>query len=305
MTNKSLVVLLGHENTSKGLSAVASSRCDAAITLLRQTPSSVILPTGAFGKFNKGGDRPHASYLADELRRKGVSDAQILPGTDSTNTFEDCLCARKVILDGGFSEVHVVTSDYHAPRVKVILGNVFRDIKAVVHETPTPSKCEAKERRKERRSRKQLVPDWITPPLYQVGAKFPEQIYEAAANDQRHYDTISIAAVTAIVVVSAFPFFSDVVAFLGQWKAVVFAVAALANLALFTIYERAALTARTARRTLRAIEIGFGTRGFSANYDPERLFARYSPTIRIAVSVLTLVMFVSLVATAVCIWLAP
>jgi hypothetical protein len=303
MTNKSLILLFGHENTSTGLSAVASSRCDTAIELLLRTPNSVILPTGTFGKFNKGGERPHASYLADYLLGKGVLDAQILPGTDSTNTFEDCLCARKVILDGGFSDVHVVTSDYHAPRVKVILGNVFRDIKFVAHEAPTPSECEAEERCKERKSRKQLAPNWITPPLYKVDAKFPEKIYDAAANDQRHYDTISLAVVTAIVVVSAFPFFSDSETFSGKWEAAVFFAAAFVIFALFTIYERAALTARTARRMLRVIEIGFGEYGFSANYDSKRLFPRYFPTIRIAVSVLTLVMFVSLVANAVCIWL--
>lgn len=305
MTNKSLILLFGHENTSAGLSAVASVRCDCAIDLLRildqKTPGSVILPTGTFGKFNKGGGRPHASYIADYLRKKEVSDTRILPGTDSTNTFEDCLCARKVILDGGFDDVHVVTSDYHAPRVRVILGNVFRDIKFVIHEATTPPECEAKERCKERRSVKQLVSDWITPPLYQVGAKFPEQIYEAAANDQHHYDTISLAVVTAIVIISAFPFFSDVVVFSGKWRATVFVVDALIILALFTIYERAARTARTARRTLRAIEIGFGAYGFSANYDPARLFARCFPTIKFAVSLLTLGMLVSLVATALCI----
>ena len=292
-----LILLLGHENTSTKLSIIASSRCDKAIALLNHTPNSVILPTGTFGKFNEG-VKPHASYLTDYLKAKGVAAERILPGTDSTNTFEDCLCARKVARDTGVLEVLVVTSDYHAGRVKLILQNVLRDIAVSVHEAATPDKCKPEEERKERESLKRLKADWITPPLYEAG-KFPNAVYEAAANDQRHYDGISLATVTAIVVVSAVPVFS-VVSFLdGCWNAVPFFSVALVDLALWAIYERASCTARTARRTVRAIEIGFGVRGFSANYEPERLFLRWFPTIKSSVRFLIALMLVALVSAGV------
>ena len=295
MTKSALILLLGHENTSEGLSEVAKSRCDAAIKLLHET-NGVILPTGAFGRFNKT-DKPHAHYLTDYLKSEGVDDNLILPGTDSTNTFEDCLCARKVVLDRGVGAVHVVTSDYHADRVRLILQNVLRDIAVSVHTANTPSECTPKEERKEQKSLSRLKKDWLAPPLYETHVAFPNAVYEAADNAHRHYDSISLAAVTAVVVVTAFPFFSEVNVLDGWGTAVAFWFVALVDLALFAIYERAADTARTARRTLRAIELGFGARGFSANYAPKLVFPGWLPSMRYSVrSLIVLMISASIIA---------
>jgi uncharacterized SAM-binding protein YcdF (DUF218 family) len=49
-----LIVLFGNENDEDGnLSAIALERCTRAAQLAKQYPEGFILPTGAFGDFNR------------------------------------------------------------------------------------------------------------------------------------------------------------------------------------------------------------------------------------------------------------
>lgn len=273
MSSSALLVLFGHENTRQGqLSEIARLRCDRAIAFISGMPNAKILPTGGFGEHFNRTARMHAQYLTDYLLSKGTSSAQILPGTDSGNTFEDCLCARKVALDNGFREIIAVTSDYHAPRVRLLMECIFEGLKFSVHECQTPPDLFSKQTRKEATRLKTLRRELITPVLYQLHQEFPASLYEAAGNEHRHYDTVSLAIVGAILAVSGAPFFGQNGPH-GSWaKAGLFWVPGLLDVFLLLAYARAADTAGVARRTMRAIEVGFGRRGFSANYDPARLF---------------------------------
>lgn len=134
----SLILLFGNVNSLQGqLSEIAISRCNVAIDVLAQNPNATILPTGSFGSHFNMTDRAHSSYLRDYLVTHGVEDNQILFGTDSSNTYEDCLCAKKVALDNSYHSLIAVTSEYHSPRVRYILDRIFHDMIFSIEEAKT------------------------------------------------------------------------------------------------------------------------------------------------------------------------
>jgi len=273
---KPLILLFGHENSPDGqLSDIAISRCKIALELLRAHPDGLVMPTGAFGTNFNVTDRAHSSYLTDYLLANNIAEDRILPGTNSSNTLEDILSARKVIADSEFSRVIAVTSEYHAPRVRFILDRIFRSIRFSIEEAPTPVALIDRERQKEARSFKRLRQDWVSPPIYEKGAAFPDAVYEASSHDQKHYDTISLAAVTGAVIVTGFLFQSAMTITWPSLKSAGYLSAIIMlNIFFWVIYERCAITARAARRSMRFTEIAFDSRGFSSNYDPRVLFRR-------------------------------
>jgi DUF218 domain len=96
-----VAILLGETNNDQGsLSDVAKARCQVAISLLNGDLDLKVLPTGSFGPFNPS-DKAHGQLLTDHLLNNEVSPTRILPYTNSTNTLEDALCARKTIKDWG------------------------------------------------------------------------------------------------------------------------------------------------------------------------------------------------------------
>lgn len=302
MTTKSLIILFGHVNGPDKkrkldyaqLSRVAMLRCDLAVNLLSDNPDIVVLPTGAFGNHFNITEQPHWRCIRAYLINKGIDENRILHGTESSNTFQDCLCARKVILDNNYSKIVAITSDYHVARVQYILDRIFDGINYTVVGAETPSDILAIEDRDEKKSFEWLKRNWITPPLYEKGASLPEAIYEATANDQKHYDTVSLATVTGAIVLSGVLIQFATTANEFLLKTIVLWAGAFFIILLFFIYERAAASARTARRTLQSIEIGFEQRGFSANYVPEQLFT-WLPSIQTTVRYL----FVCMIATLV------
>lgn len=289
---KPLILLFGHENSPAGqLSDIAISRCDTVLELSKENQNAVILSTGAFGSHFNVTDFAHSTYLNAYLVKNGVEADRILQGTNSSNTLEDILCARKVIVDGQYGPILIVTSEYHVPRVSYILRQVFRSINFRLAEAKSPIHLLEIEQRKERLSFAWLKRNWVSPPIYELGSAFPNTVYEAANSDQKHYDTVSLAAVTGAVFVTGLVLQSgtEVGAFSNGITMHVFAL--LIILVLSVIYERCAASSRTARRSMRLTEIAFDVRGFSSSYDPNLLF-RSLPSIQTAVRYL----FVTLLA---------
>lgn len=273
MPYQRLILLFGHHNDEQGkLSDIARARCDTAIQLLKDSPRNVcVLPTGAFGKHFNTTDQPHSFYLSRYLIDSGVSPELILPGTESSNTFEDCARARHIVIDRHVNEVVAVTSDYHVPRVRFILEKVFQGIRFSIQPSPTPADFKIAEEMEEKKRFKKLKNDW--PPKYIPAADncLNKMVYEEAIGEHRHYDTVSLAVVSAMLVVGASPFaganFSDLIPKVGLARASVFLVAAVIDFFLLHIYWRAAHNASVARHIMRNIEIALDCRGFSASYD--------------------------------------
>ena len=270
---KPLILLFGHENSPEGqLSDIAISRCAIALALLKTHPESVVMPTGAFGKNFNVTDRAHSAYLTDYLLANGITADRILRGTNRSNTLENILSARKVIADSEFSRVIAVTSEYHAPRVRVILDRIFRSIRFSIEEAQTPVALIDGERRKEAKSFRRLRWEWVSPPIYEKGAAFPEAVYEASSRDQKHYDPGSLLSVSGLVIVSDALFRSAMIITWPSLQSAVYLFSVTLNIVFFVIYERCAATARTARRSMRLTEIAFDSLGFSSSYEPRLLF---------------------------------
>lgn len=301
--SRPLILLLGHENSENGeLSAIAISRCATAYRLTQEHPTAAVLCTGSYGAHFNTTDRPHHLYLANHLASIGVEQERILHGTNSSNTLEDSLCARKEIVDGEYSPVYVVTSDYHHARVDFILSQVFRKIDFTICDATTPTQEIALEEHKESRSFAWLRKNWVSPPIYQSESVFPDSVYSASSDDQKHYDTVSLTAVTSAVIVSGLllqPTIETAAAFANISKLL---LGFIVDLVLLIIYERCAAAARVARRSMRLMEIAFDHRGFSSNYDPHLLF-RSLPSIQTAVRYLFGVLLLIHVALTMLFWL--
>ncbi|WP_420627425.1 YdcF family protein [Candidatus Leptofilum sp.] len=122
-----IVVLLGNENDREGnLSPVAISRADTAVRFLNENDAWVVLPTGAFGAHFNTTEISHGQYLTAYLLANGISANQILPHTNSSNTVEDAICAKKVANEVKASQIIVISSEFHMRRVKYIFSRVFQ-----------------------------------------------------------------------------------------------------------------------------------------------------------------------------------
>jgi uncharacterized SAM-binding protein YcdF (DUF218 family) len=117
----SLIVLLGAPNdVDGGLSTIARSRIDLAVMLRRKRPTTPILPTGGFGEHFNTSPLAHHVHATAALVRQGVPSASVLPGVNSTNTYEDAALSCEFARTHGFTSLAVVTSDFHAERATLL-----------------------------------------------------------------------------------------------------------------------------------------------------------------------------------------
>lgn len=287
-----LVILLGGENDSAGrLRASAISRCEIALSLLQSDEAAIVLPTGDFGRHFNRSLTPHGAILADYLRSNGIAPRRILPWTRSSGTVEDALLSRRVVSDRDPSKVTIITSDFHMERARFIFQRIFRD--RTIHFSPAPSAAGRWLLASERRKLRRLRAEWVDVP---ENSAFPEEVYENASDEQKHYDNLSLAVASGTVVVFSGVFALDLSkSRLGQ--PVSFLLAAVILACLLCLYDRACKTARTARRVLRYIEVAYSAPGFSTAYSRSP-FAAGIFTIRTLVLIFGIAMIAFLLASA-------
>jgi uncharacterized SAM-binding protein YcdF (DUF218 family) len=122
-----IVLVLGAPNNPQGrLSRIAVSRAKAALQTYRKNRGSKFFLTGGYGQHFNTAPRPHAYYVARYLARNGVPPEDILGSVLSSNTIEDALMVKKVAEARGKAVLHVVTSDFHIRRARVIFKRVFK-----------------------------------------------------------------------------------------------------------------------------------------------------------------------------------
>lgn len=264
---KTLIILFGHTNDIRGeLSEEAKCRCDAVIEMYDKE-NFYILPTGAFGPRFNTTYTAHGLYLTRYLIEHDIPKERILSFTNSSNTLEDILCARKTAVDFDFTSIIALTSDYHMQRVRFICERIFNDVEIEFKEIKLPT--ELSTRKNEEEKIEQLHDNWSDIPLYkkysteQKCSTFPTDIYENSEKEHKHYDTLSLATVSGILFVGGYPFLHNIRDF--------YLISAFANILLLLLYIRLALTARTARKTMRLLEIAYDKRGFSTNILQQRV----------------------------------
>jgi hypothetical protein len=291
---QTLIILLGASNSDDGmLTADAQSRCDVVLHIIQKDAEARVLPTGAFGHYFNRSNRPHGLYLVDYLRDKGVARDRILPYAPTAGTLEDALFARKVCNDMSVTKVVVVTSDFHMQRTRYIFERLFRsqELEFVSAGTATDT---PKERASEEKKLRRLQREWVEIPSDM--SCFPSEVYKNASEEQKHYDNLSLAAASGMMIAFSSTYLAKASEF-SLGRSVSLLVVAAFVLCLLVIYERACAAARTARRVLRYIEISHGQCGFSTSYF--RLSERLGPfSLRVIVHILGIGMAVVLTISA-------
>jgi hypothetical protein len=253
--SENIAVLLGCENDDQGnLLDIAKSRADAVITLLQNDPTLKVIPTGAFGDFNKS-NTPHGLLLKRYLVQNGIAENRILPFTHSSNTVED---SYRVLLSisriSNVAKITIVTSDFHIARVKYIFGRVLEGYNIEYLTVPDTHSSRVEELRKDEPGKlNTLRNEWVDVVNFDL-SKFPEKCYENLGCELRHYDNLSYYALAGAVIFFSFVFdktlFGDSkFAHTVQYFAGIIIVSMLTYL-----YHRFADTAGAARRVMRSIE---------------------------------------------------
>ena len=304
-----LIVLFGQENEPDGkLRLPAAARCAKAAKVYNELATGnqvVILPTGAFGCHFNQTDLPHFHYLRQELIALGVPPENILPGTITSTTVQDCTEAWYRFKSGGFHRLVAVTSDYHAARVASILGRLSGgdDAEIEVVTADTPSGYKGSDRDEEKAKVERLKREWVDviPRNSDVPPGRLMAVYAEAGREQQHYDTLSLAVVSALFIVNAFAF--SVVPGRGPWTTVLLLIALAAiDLLLWSLYNRMAEAARTARRVLTRMETEHRIPGFSSNWRPQtREWFRSPPwewSMKELITALAAILFLTLAAVA-------
>jgi len=167
-----------------------------------------------------------------------------------------------------------VTSDYHAERVAFILGHLSAngDAEIEIVTANTPSDYAGKDIEIEDQKLETLKREWVDviPRNSKIGLERFSTVYENAGREHHHYDTLSLAVVSALLIINGFAFW--IVPGKSGWL-LFFMVLGLAviDLVLWSLYYRMAEAARTARRVLTRMEIEHRLPGFSSNWKPQRV----------------------------------
>ncbi|MEU2394976.1 ElyC/SanA/YdcF family protein [Streptomyces sp. NPDC007369] len=123
-----VVAVLAAPNDDRGaLSVMAQDRSLAALTAVRtaDTPTRLVL-TGGFGAQFNTSDEPHWRHCARWLAQEhGMRDDEYAACLETRHSSDDALFLREFVRLRGAGRVTVVTSDYHATRVRHLLGLVL------------------------------------------------------------------------------------------------------------------------------------------------------------------------------------
>ncbi|MGL4474963.1 MAG: YdcF family protein [Shewanella sp.] len=125
-----LILQLGAPNLANGqLSAIAQARCETTFHCWQQAPSQFIMCTGGFGAHFNQSTRFHANWVQDYLVNLGVPSDKFLAPVASRFTFEDASLSLAPLTElktrFGLTQLTLVTSDFHMPRVQLIFNAVL------------------------------------------------------------------------------------------------------------------------------------------------------------------------------------
>ncbi len=132
-----VIVVLGSPNFPDGtLGPIALDRLQGCLSIFNSQKHK-ILCTGGFGAHFNTSPVAHANYLKDFLILKGVPSTAFLPLALSSNTVEDAVMSKSILMKTVFKDLIIITSEYHVARVKFIFTEILKDFnlnfKAVAH----------------------------------------------------------------------------------------------------------------------------------------------------------------------------
>jgi len=116
-----VIIVLGAQVKADGTPSVALERRLTAALETYETDPQVIICCGA-----QGINEPAAEgdVMRAWLIERGVREADVIAETDSFNTRENLMNAKKIMHERGLSQALVVTSDYHVARALALTKQV-------------------------------------------------------------------------------------------------------------------------------------------------------------------------------------
>ena len=122
-----LLILLGAPNTDDGiLLPVALSRCELVCKLYATLSQPDIVLTGGYGDHFNRTNRPHWSYLKENLLAHAVSPSSIIDTIDTRHTIDDISMLAVQSYVKQYSSLIFVTSDFHVCRVGILACRLVR-----------------------------------------------------------------------------------------------------------------------------------------------------------------------------------
>ncbi len=125
----SVIIVLGSPNDDTGkLLANAKARCEKAYETYQQLSvrgSCAVLPTGGFGEHFNRTNTAHADYTKQYMIDLGISEDVFLEAALSRHSIEDAVFSNRILQQYKVQKCFVVTSDFHADRVKFIFEYVY------------------------------------------------------------------------------------------------------------------------------------------------------------------------------------
>jgi uncharacterized SAM-binding protein YcdF (DUF218 family) len=120
-----VIILLGAQNDEQGrLSPMALARAGGALDAYRTQPHPRLLVTGGFGAFNRA-PQAHAHYMAEFLLQNGVARQDLLPYALSAHSVDDASMTKEILSHLPIHDIHVVTSEFHVDRIRLIFTHFF------------------------------------------------------------------------------------------------------------------------------------------------------------------------------------
>lgn len=142
---KEVLIVLGSPNSAEGkLGDIAIDRLNYCYEIF-DPKKNLILCTGGFGDNFNTADQPHAHYAIEYLVNLGINRAYFLDIALSSNSVEDAVKSKQVLLNSGSDYlVKVITSDFHLERVKIIFDHILtgftKEYHGVAHQMPIDEK---------------------------------------------------------------------------------------------------------------------------------------------------------------------
>ena len=122
-----VIVVLGSPNFPDGtLGPIALDRLQGCLFIFNPQKHK-ILCAGGFGTHFNTSPIAHANYLKDFLIQKGVPSTAFLPLALSSNTVEDAVMSKSILIKTEFKDLVIITSEYHVARVKFIFTEILKD----------------------------------------------------------------------------------------------------------------------------------------------------------------------------------
>jgi len=126
--HKEIFIVLGSPNSATGvLSDISKIRLDYCVNNFKK--GNLILCTGGWGSHFNLAEKPHAAFAKEYLTEKGIPANCFLDFALSSNTVDDAVKVKPVISKIKYSNLTIITSDYHLDRVKLIFNEILDNYK--------------------------------------------------------------------------------------------------------------------------------------------------------------------------------